>query len=361
MVKLVVIADDFTGALDTGVQFAKRSIPTRVVPDAQMKFEGSIPEESVLVMNTESRHMDGDIAYRRVASVVQQCADAGVRYFYKKTDSTLRGNIGSELSALFAHGDCDEVIFVPAYPKMGRTTVDGHQYIHGIPIHKSTFRRDPREPLTDSHIPGIIRKQTVIPTTVIKRPYMVDADRTVKRIVICDAVTDDDMYMIGTSVKSAHRLRFLAGCAGFAEWLPDLLCLETNAASVHRYPLPLLVVCGSLQETSVRQVRYAEERGMNGITVTGMQLVDETYPGTTEGQRWIGRLSSLLREGEDVFVRTSTIPAGGSSTSEISRNAKKATNFRVCRLDDICTPSPRNDCSSKKWFNNIRKKIPSPT
>ena len=31
MVKLLILADDFTGALDTGVQFAACGIPTRVV------------------------------------------------------------------------------------------------------------------------------------------------------------------------------------------------------------------------------------------------------------------------------------------------------------------------------------------
>ena len=33
MVKLLIIADDFTGALDTGVQFAARGAKTRVVVD----------------------------------------------------------------------------------------------------------------------------------------------------------------------------------------------------------------------------------------------------------------------------------------------------------------------------------------
>ena len=30
MVKLLIIADDFTGALDTGIQFAKKGIETQV-------------------------------------------------------------------------------------------------------------------------------------------------------------------------------------------------------------------------------------------------------------------------------------------------------------------------------------------
>lgn len=39
MVRLLIIADDFTGALDTGVQFATRGATTRVVTNADYDFK----------------------------------------------------------------------------------------------------------------------------------------------------------------------------------------------------------------------------------------------------------------------------------------------------------------------------------
>ena len=38
MLLLLILADDFTGALDTGVQFAACGIPTRVVVGEQVDF-----------------------------------------------------------------------------------------------------------------------------------------------------------------------------------------------------------------------------------------------------------------------------------------------------------------------------------
>ena len=38
MILLLIIADDFTGALDTGVQFAARGARTEVVVDPQIDF-----------------------------------------------------------------------------------------------------------------------------------------------------------------------------------------------------------------------------------------------------------------------------------------------------------------------------------
>lgn len=52
MVKLLIIADDFTGALDTGVQFAARGAATRVVTD--LAYDFTLADAEVLVMVAET-------------------------------------------------------------------------------------------------------------------------------------------------------------------------------------------------------------------------------------------------------------------------------------------------------------------
>ena len=53
MILLLIIADDFTGALDTGVQFAAHGVSTRVIVDPEVDF--SAYHDSVLVIDTETR------------------------------------------------------------------------------------------------------------------------------------------------------------------------------------------------------------------------------------------------------------------------------------------------------------------
>lgn len=43
MLLLLILADDFTGALDTGVQFAACGIPTRVVVGEQVDLQPMMP------------------------------------------------------------------------------------------------------------------------------------------------------------------------------------------------------------------------------------------------------------------------------------------------------------------------------
>ena len=123
MIQLVVFADDFTGAVDTGVQFSKQGISTLVTLDRSLDIAESTAE--VLIVDVESRHVSPQEAYQRVYSLVKKAQQMGVRNFYKKTDSTLRGNIGSELSALLDASGEDVLVFVPAFPKLQRTTHNG--------------------------------------------------------------------------------------------------------------------------------------------------------------------------------------------------------------------------------------------
>ena len=65
MLLLLILADDFTGALDTGVQFAACGIPTRVVVGEQVDFAAN--DAAVLVVDTETRHLPAAEAYAVIA------------------------------------------------------------------------------------------------------------------------------------------------------------------------------------------------------------------------------------------------------------------------------------------------------
>ena len=90
MVKLLMIADDFTGALDTGVQFAVRGAKTCVVTDPDYDFSHTRADVQVLVLDAETRHLEAEKAYKTVFRVVKDALEAGFSYVYKKTDSALR-------------------------------------------------------------------------------------------------------------------------------------------------------------------------------------------------------------------------------------------------------------------------------
>ena len=62
MVKLAVIADDLTGALDTGIKFSKRGINTRVFTRLPLPFNEISGDTEGIIIDTETRHKSSKAA-----------------------------------------------------------------------------------------------------------------------------------------------------------------------------------------------------------------------------------------------------------------------------------------------------------
>lgn len=71
MEKLLIIADDFTGALDTGIQFAAYGARTEIMTDTDMEF-GDYPSAEVFIVDTETRHLPGPEAYDVVTGLQEK-------------------------------------------------------------------------------------------------------------------------------------------------------------------------------------------------------------------------------------------------------------------------------------------------
>ena len=84
MIKLVIIADDLTGALDTGVQFSKKNISTIVTADLNFNTEEISKDADVIVIDTESRHISAVEAKKRVKSVLSKFDKKKIKFFYFK-------------------------------------------------------------------------------------------------------------------------------------------------------------------------------------------------------------------------------------------------------------------------------------
>jgi uncharacterized protein YgbK (DUF1537 family) len=296
MVSLLVIADDFTGALDTGVQFSKKNVPTLVTADEKIDVKSVGVDVEVLVVDIESRHSSPGQAYLAVHRVVKSAVCAGVLYFYKKTDSALRGNVGAELSALLDASGEKTLAFVPAFPKSGRVTIDGIQYVDGVELGKSVFSEDPFEPVKTSSVTEIICQQTALPTMNISADNYdyIEAASHEQTIFVYDAQSDEDLGRLGAALKKNGCLRVLAGCAGFAEILPELMGLHTERIPWEGNRENILIVSGSVNQITIDQMNYAKKTGYHGITLSAEQKLDRGFQTRGECDRFVEDVSDLL-------------------------------------------------------------------
>lgn len=317
MLLLLVLADDFTGALDTGVQFAACGISTRVVVGEAVEMEKC--DSTVLVIDTETRHLPAKRAHDIVYRLTERARQTGVGCVYKKTDSALRGNIGAELSAVLEAGGSRQLPFLPAFPQIGRTTEKGIHYIDGIEVTKSPFGQDPFEPVKHAQVTELIAEQSDIPAYSCGTLTAEEPVPSMEGILVFDAAATEDLDNVGAALCRAGSPRVLAGCAGFAAKLPTLLKLPAG----ERPHLPkldprLLVLCGSVNPITLRQMDMAEQTGFLRLRLTPQQKLTPGYWDSEPGEKDLAEMEQLLSSHPRCIIETND--AGGNQlTADYAR------------------------------------------
>lgn len=174
MTRAFVIADDLTGAADTGLAFWMTGLSVTVLPDAQTGYAASTGDADVLALSTETRNTVDEASaratLRRVAERHLPLPLKPSTLVYKKIDSTLRGWVGAEVGALLDAMPGYVAWVVPAYPRQGRRVRGGVCTVQGVPLHETEFARDVKEMDGHSYLPAILERQ------VGERVAFVDAE-----------------------------------------------------------------------------------------------------------------------------------------------------------------------------------------
>lgn len=282
-----IIADDFTGANDSGVQIAKQGITTHVILDAK----GIQMDGSSYVLDTESRNIHSNLAKEKVQAQLEYAKNFSFDYIIKKLDSTLRGNVAEELKVADEIFQPDLIVFAPAFPEIGRTTKNGIHMLHGIPIHQTEIAQDPIKPVTVDYLPDIIKTQFTQPVYSCSleelRSREVSSDKA--HIYCFDIETREDLDILVSLVLKWNKRVLWAGSAGIAGSL-----LKQTAAS-----LPVLAAVGSISDISREQVYECEKQNYPVISVD----IGDILNGTS-WESYAQKAIDFLQQGRDVVITT---------------------------------------------------------
>lgn len=324
MLKLLVVADDFTGALDTGVQFSKLGISTLVTTDLKF-FEKPLDKNiEVLVIDTESRYLTAEKAYQQMKAIVEKAKKLMIPYIYKKVDSALRGNISSEIKGILDASQVRAIPFLPAYPEMERVLKDGSLYINQVLVSESIFADDPYEPVTQSHVPTRLKVEANIDSSLIKDGQLPENSQG---LLIFDAETDAELKEHLQTLKQADLLKISIGCAGFAKLLAEELFSEKNPIQII-LEKPLVVISGSVNPITKKQIEYAEEKNYPRISLTAEQLLQENYWQTIDGQKDILNYQTLMKEKELIVFETLNEKTS-QAVAKLEAEAENDIRFRI--------------------------------
>ena len=350
-----ILADDLTGAMDGGLQLAVRGIGVRVLMRAyhDTSFSGAV------VLDTESRNISSELASQAVRQSVLFFQAAGIDIWYKKIDSTLRGNLGIELEELLNVSRRHAVLLAPALPHAGRTTMEGRHFLNGVPIDETELATDPKTPVTSSRISDLLERQTSLQVAIlslgdIRRGVEQSANlcrREIEsgaRIVVCDAVSVEDLRTIAQVAVKMRDEVLPCGSAGLLDLLADEWRSAHRSTQREAAPRrfaqrrhaqrrsaqrPSLVISGSMSEVTKAQIDRAATTG-DGVTLirpdhaklfSDRQFDDEVARLTQE-------VSDLLESGLHVIADLAGTDRSETKTAESERiqNAAAILATSVC-------------------------------
>lgn len=271
-VRLVVVADDLTGAADSAarawqaglfavVEVAGRGLPAAVDADA-------------LAVTTDSRFLPPAEAAACVTAVAQRLAAVAptAAVWYKKIDSTLRGNVGAEVMALLAARDMAGAVICPAFPAQDRGLEGGYLVYGSVPpqrVHLPTLLAEQ----TGAAVAAIGLATVRLGVGALRKALAAQRKAGAQRapqLLVVDAMSEADLKTIVAAVAAARSEGLLlCGSAGMVAPLAALLCTElaAPAAPPTLSPGPTLLVVGSGSAMAHRQIAQVAARAAARVRV----------------------------------------------------------------------------------------------
>ncbi len=301
--KYLIMADDFTGSTDTGVQLAKRGIPV------QVRLHDEEGTYSSLVVDTESRNLSPSDARDKISRAVLQTDMKQFDYTIKKVDSTLRGNIPDELNELNRLYESDILVFAPSLPSIGRQVKDSVLTINGVKGLDTQFAKDPVKPLNDDNIFSILKKafpgENVDAISLDEiRSGNINIDSQTK-FYAADAMSDLDLQLLVKDILKSKLKVLWVGSSGIMD---AILSIENPV-------VPALAIVGSVSEVTSKQVKFARENNVKVISIPIYDVYkDESY------YNYVDEAVNAMKDGQDVIV---------TSSATINRNELKYTQDKL--------------------------------
>lgn len=333
-----IIADDLTGANDSALQFHLRGAGTQILLSDDV--EGlNLKGTQTWAISSESRNIPPKEAYEKVKHVTQTMLNKfSPDYFFKKIDSTIRGNIAFEIMGMLEVLSWDAAIIIPAFPAEGRVTVGGYHLLRGIPIERTEMARDPFSPICESHLPTLLVNQigeeyknlvgALSLRDVMKgaAPILKKLNELIaegKKLIVVDAVSTTDIEQVLLAMNKSEYKILPAGTAASARILSDMWFTDLDREQVNPVipRLPKLVISGSATEITEAQIRMFEQSldfDENSICVT---LDAETILGGVTDEL-VKRIVNNLSSDNIVVVHTAAIVKNFDGFSDESLNAE---------------------------------------
>ena len=226
MKRLGLITDDMTGTMTCGVLLAKAGIRacSYFSPDNLLGAE----KQEAIIISANSRNLPPEQAKQNVKMAYQALLSQNAVYFSKRIDTTFRGGIGCEVDALLEEMPADTIaIMAAAMPDTHRIVVGGYSIIDGAILTETGVVNDVLSPVTQAHIPTLIRSQSKNQVEEINISTVLAGQAVLQQELLTKRASGGKIFVI--DALTTEHLRFIAQAVYELGW--NVLCVDPGAFS----------------------------------------------------------------------------------------------------------------------------------
>ena len=259
---VAIVADDLTGALDAAAPFAGHGLKTRVLLNIERAAPAVWTNTQVLSLTSETRHLSPQVAGERVWNATCDAFARAPRILFKKIDSTLRGNVAAEITAVLRASGLRHALIAPAVPRHGRIMRTGEVYIDGVPLRQTEIGSDALSPPPSAPLPQVLKdasKDIIVHVWTRGATFALSVERGIHTYV-ADCETETDLDAIARFALSHCAEVLPVGASGLAAAMarqfgqkPATGTLSPNPSISQHARKPILFVIGSRTAASAKQ------------------------------------------------------------------------------------------------------------
>ena len=183
--RLLLISDDLTGALDSAAVFAARGRKAVCAVDAEALTAAADHEPEVLAISLNTRELSQSASQARLARLLTALKGMAAwrdAVLFRKIDSRLKGHIAADLALLSPLRS--ERLICPAIPRLGRVVRDGA--LQGA---------------------GVARPLPVAPTITQPEACCIDAETEADLDAAVEAINPNETLFVGAAGLAAALAR----------------------------------------------------------------------------------------------------------------------------------------------------------
>ena len=292
MSKIIIgcVGDDFSGSSDAASFFAKEGIKTLLFNGTPTYDIHDSDENIAVVIALKTRTQETTRAVEDTLEAFEWLKRNGADQLFIKYcstfDSTKEGNIGPIVDSALEKYNVKYTILCPALPVNGRTVINGHLYVNGIPLHETHMKDHPLTPMWDSDISKLMEPQGKYPSLKLNYELLELSKETILEAIEDFGHDKEHFYVIPDYSEEKHAikivdvfggLQLLTGGSGLMTELSRKYKNSISTKSENMTSLAdgkAIVLAGSCSKATLEQIEDFKNRNGKYIKIDPMALMD---------------------------------------------------------------------------------------